>query len=391
MIRLSDRSLRAGAWALWGMWLGASLFSLTWALVRSGGEAVGILMAGYATVGLLVVWRRPRSTVGWLMLAFALAVAIQTAGETYSWSFSAPGYMPVAVVTQLAAYPAFVVLLVLVPLTFPDGRLPSPRWRYATWLGVAALVLGTVGATFGRHVPNLRVPVENPLAVPGAGEVMAAVEKSGQILLIVATVTAFTGLSVRFARSHGPERQQLKWFTAAGILMVTSWSLLLSEAFTPGLRQSPISDAAWLLTILTAVLGFPVATAIAIFRYHLYDIDVVIRRTVVYGTLTATLLATYVGCVLLLNLLLNPLAGGSDLAVACSTLAAAALFRPARRRIQATVDRRFYRRRYDATRTLEDFTTRLRHQIDLDTVGTDLCSVAHDTVQPAHVSLWIRP
>jgi hypothetical protein len=173
--------------------------------------------------------------------------------------------------------------------------------------------------------------------------------------------------------------------------MVASWSLLLSEAFTPGLRENPVSDAAWLLTVLSAVLGFPVAVAIAIFRYHLYDIDLVIRRALVYGALTATLLATYVGSVLLLNLLLRPLAGGSDLAVACSTLAAAALFRPARRRIQNTVDRRFYRHRYDATRTLDAFTHRLRHQLDLDTVGTDLCTTAHDTVQPTHVSLWIRP
>jgi hypothetical protein len=186
------------------------------------------------------------------------------------------------------------------------------------------------------------------------------------------------------------ERQQLKWFALVGLIMLGGLSLGFLALPLSARWEDIFGSIGWSMFLFGFIAGIPVATGIAILRHRLYDIDVVINRALVYGSLTAILAATYLGAVLVLRLVLGPFTGESDLAVAASTLAVAALVRPLRSRIQATVDRRFYRARYDATRTLEAFTSRLRDQIDLDALGTDLRTVVHDTMQPAHVSLWLR-
>jgi hypothetical protein len=213
-------------------------------------------------------------------------------------------------------------------------------------------------------------------------------------LFPVCVLSCATALVVRFRRSAGVERLQLQWLAAAGAGVASLYLLaMLSRLFTWTLYPAGV-DGAWFSVLgTTAVLSFallPAAIGIAVLRHRLYDIDLVITKALVYGGLTAALLATYVGSVVVLQPLLSPLTGDSDLAVACSTLAVAALFRPARARIQAVVDRRFYRRRYDAARTLDRFATRLRHEVDLDAVSADLRRTVEETVQPADVSLWLR-
>jgi hypothetical protein len=201
--------------------------------------------------------------------------------------------------------------------------------------------------------------------------------------LFLAILLGAVALVARFRRSRGDERQQLKWFAGAGALFALACVIAVSPWFGS-------SDTTGQLLILLAFAAIPIAAGVAILKYRLYDIDLVIRRTLVYGVLTAVLVAAYLGGVLLLQLALSPLTEQSDLAIAGSTLAVAALFRPARRRVQALVDRRFYRRRYDAARTLESFGARLRAEVELDSMSAELRSVVSETMQPVHISLWLR-
>jgi hypothetical protein len=379
------------AWSLWVLWLTLSAVSTWFWIQPEAGDAVGIFLAGYATVGALVASRHPRNAVGWLLIAFALAVTVRSFGEVYVSGFY-PGYPAVAWMAELVLFVPLVLILVFVPMVFPEGRLLSRRWLPAMWLGAAATVAFVVGAGFGPGPLDLPVTLQNPLGVRGpAGQVFADVEGLAVGLLVLAGLLAAASLVLRFLRSRGMERQQLKWFTFVVILQMASFAIAFSADLLPYGWSERVNAVGWTLLLFNAVFGIPVATAIAIFRHHLYDIDLVINRTLVYGSLTAALLAIYVGSVVVLGRVLSPVVGGSDLAVAVSTLAVAALFRPARTRIQRVVDRRFYRRRYDATRALDEFTARLRDQLDLDAVGVDLCAAADESVQPGHVSLWLRP
>jgi hypothetical protein len=255
------------------------------------------------------------------------------------------------------------------------------------WFDLVCLFGGVlvIGLTPGR-LDN--PPVKNPLGVHGTAQtVVEALNRLALPTYALAVVLTGISLVARFRRSTGVERQQLKWFASA--VLVALGGLTLS-AIGIALHAAILNDAGWLIFLLGFLLGVPIATGIAILRHRLYDIDVVINRTLVYSALTVTLVVMYVASILLLRVLLGPVTGKSDLAVAGSTLAVAALFRPARSWIQGIVDRRFYRRRYDAVHTVEEFSTRLRHQLDLDAIGTDLCATADQTMQPAHVSLWLR-
>ena len=368
--------------------------TIVWLVANGTGEsdeALGMLLIGYAVIGALIASRRPRNPVGWLLIGIALAFSIQAFCEVYVASPSNPGYAAAGVVAGWVWYIWFTLVVVFLPLVFPDGRLLSRRWRPVLWLALAALACSIVGATFKPGELDLSFPIENPLGASGIwADVVAGLKTAGDLLSIVAFLLTAASLVLRIRRARGIERQQLKWFALVGLVALTGITLAMFEVLVPGGWRLAVGAVGWFTFLFTAVIGVPAATGVAILRHRLYDIDVVINRTLVYVGLTATLAGAYLGGVLLLGLALSPLTEDSKLAVAGSTLAVAGLFGPARARIQAAVDRRFYRRRYDAARTLEAFGGRLRDELDLEALGADLRWVVRDTVQPAHVSLWLR-
>jgi len=267
-------------------------------------------------------------------------------------------------------------LLTLLLLLFPDGRPPSPRWRPVGWLALAAMAMLIVGYGFTPGALEDYPRAENPVGISDSFEVLKVL---GFPFFMLAAIGSGASLVIRFRRSNGAERQQLKWMAAAAAFVVVAW---LATAFFDQLLDV---DVTYLLTV--GMLALPAATTIAVLRYRLYDLGLVVNRAIVYGALSAILAAAYLASILLLQLVLSP---SSDIAIAVSTLAAAAIFRPARARIQAIVDRRFYRRRYDAARTVETFSARLREEVELDALSGELRRVVERTVQPAHVSLWLR-
>jgi hypothetical protein len=380
------------AWSLFILVV-ALMLATGWEVWQGSGHAdnVVVVVLGYAVVGALVASRRPGNTVGWLLLAIALTFAGQFFGEVYVTDHANPARQGVGWAAGWMWLVWLTLIAVFLPLEFPDGRLLSPRWRLVRWLGGAGLLLGVAGAAVRPGPLAVNERVRNPLGVHGAiADLAALAADTGGVLIGAGVVLAATSLVLRFRRACGVERQQLKWFAFAGLLTLAGLALAALVELLPWSWSKPVGGVGWSMFLFGALVGIPVATGIAILRYRLYDIDVVINRTLVYGSLTATLAAAYLGLVLLLRLVLDPLAGQSDLAVAASTLAVAALVRPLRSRIQTVVDRRFYRSRYDASRTLEGFAGRLRDELDLDALGVDLRRVVDETMQPTHVSLWLR-
>jgi hypothetical protein len=355
-----------------------------------GGLSFVVASLAFATVGAMVATRVPENPIGWIFCLTGVALGVADFGNQYAEqmlfvaSDPLPGGRTAALLQELGLAPSFG-LLSLALLLFPDGRSPSGRWRVVLWLAVTGIALSVIGAAL-RPGPLVEPfdDVSNPLGIPGLLGLMDSFLGFGFIFTLLSVVLAALGMRARLRRSRGVEREQFKWLVLAaavtGIAVVGTLVLYLAAGIDVG---------------GAAVLGlgfsaFPVAAGAAILRYRLYDIDVVINRTLVYGALTATLAGVYIGSVLLLQLVLSGLTKDSGLAVAASTLAVAALFRPARSRIQEAVDRRFYRRKYDAARTLERFGTRLRDEVDLDALGSELRGVVADTMQPASVSLWLR-
>lgn len=408
----SDASLRRTAWWSWWVQVVLLVAGVTADLLTSGagvGEGLGQVGLGLAVTvfpltGLLVLVRDPRQPIGWVLQAVGVAWMLPTVFHGYAavgLLALPPGTLPgagAAAALASSSWVAFIMAMgTFLVLLFPDGRPPTPRWRWVVWASGAVVVLLTSTIVlFPGELAEGPVPLmANPLgqeALRGPLSVALAVLLPAVPLLVVVSVA---GLVVRFRRSTGIVRQQLKWLTLAGgvvalvygTTMVASW--IVSSGWAGDRREPPwllvMQDVAfWVFVLL------PVAIAVAVLRHRLFDVDVVINRALVYGALTLTLGGTYLGSVLLLQTVLRPVTGSSDLAVAASTLSVAALFRPLRRRIQALVDRRFYRRRYDAERTLQAFSGRLRSQIDLDAVGRDLQAVVEECVQPSSVRVWLR-
>jgi hypothetical protein len=353
-------------------------------------DTIALLLAftAFMGVGTLVVAHRPGNAVGWIFAAIGLLAVTGASAEEYALfaSMTRPGALPAPALAAWYAswtwYPTIALALVFTPLLFPDGRLPSHRWRPVLWLAgattAAAIALDAVRPTLdlggGRSVGNPigTAAVTNPMWST-VGDVV-------EDLLGVLVVVAVVSLVVRFLRSHGDERLQLKWFTYG--------AALLPLTFLDSLLPDPVSN----LFFAALVACLPVGAGIAILRYRLYEIDRLINRTLVYGLLTALLAGVYAGLVVLLGRLFGELGGRPpSWAVAGATLAVAALFQPARRRIQQAVDRRFNRRRYDAALTVEAFSARLRDQVDLATLSSELLAVVDQTVQPTRASLWLRP
>ena len=401
-------SARGVAWSLWTLSLTLSCAVIVFRVLNSSTPTaeppgplvldVGILLLflSFATVGALVVSRRPGNLVGWIFCAMGLFMPFALSGEEYAVYalVTRPGSLPGAeVMAWLAAWaggPIIISMLALVFLLFPDGRLLSRRWLPVVWLDLIAIAL-TFAWTFepGR-IENSRLSnVENPFGLKGAGALLEALGAAGFSLSLVAAIAGAVSLIIRLRRSRGDERQQLKWFVFAGAVFC---AVFVTGPVLWSLPSSPETAWIWPVLFLLGVGTIPVATGIAILKYRLYDIDLVINRTLVYATLTATLVSLYLGSVVALQYAFRALGGGeSTLAVVASTLAIAALFNPLRRRIQDFIDRRFYRRKYDAARILSAFSARLRDEVDLDDLNKDLIGVVEDTMRPAHVSLWLRP
>jgi hypothetical protein len=395
---VSRRSARLLAWSQFALFVAIAVATVALAGAERGGdEYLAVFAIGYPLVGAVVASRQPRNAVGWILLVIGIFLGLGALADTNLRSASAPALGLSGWISDAGWYFWLTPAAVFLPLVFPNGRLVSRRWRPALWLGVAALAASVIGAGFapGPFDVDSPRPVHNPVGIEGAGGLLDALSQIGDVLATLAFLLAAASLVVRFRRSRGTERQQLKWFAFVGLIAVAGLALAMLQVLF-GLEPGDEVEGGWLevvgavgwsIALLAILIGIPVATGLAILRHRLYDIDVVIRRTLVYGALTATLAGSYVCSVLLLQLVLSP---GSDFSIAASTLAVAALFRPAASRIQRLVDRRFFRRKYDAALTIEGFGARLRDEVELDALSAELRAVVADTMQPAHVSLWLR-
>jgi hypothetical protein len=397
MKALPERLSARAAWGLWAFSLVLVILSVaSWPLnhldlqdIAADGSQLGVTLIAltFPPVGVLIAYRLPRNPVGWLFYGAGVIEGTNAVVGAYS-VYSRSDGRHLLLGNWAAWFDSFIwipglAVVIWLLLLFPNGRLLTPRWRWVSRASVVALT--TTMAGFAFHPGKLDgegVKVGNPLGAPAAVKgLVDAILVFGALLGLVCMVAALVSLVLRFRRSQGRERLQLKWFTYTAVI----FGLLVV-----GTINVPTGV---LLGIVEAVVIGPllaVAVGVAMLRHNLYEIDAVINRTLVYALLTATLGAVYVGSVLVLQLVLDSVTSNSSLAVAISTLAVAAAFRPARARIQAVVDRRFYRRKYDAARTLDRFSARLREQVDLDALGGELRSVVDETMQPAHVSLWLR-
>jgi hypothetical protein len=349
-----------------------------------------LAFAAFMIVGAVIVAHRPGNAVGWIFSAIGLLTATGVLATEYAAyaSRTRPGLLPGVVLAAWYSswwwYPTLVGVLVFTPLVVPTGRLLSTHWRpvaIVAAVGTAAII------TLSALQPTLQdedQPVRNPIGragVPDPEEGALGAILFG--LLLVCAAAAVTSVVLRFRRSQGVERQQLKWFTYAATLLVLF--LLLTDYLLP---QSGVVEVLYGLVVALV----PIAAGIAILRYRLYDIDRLINRTLVYGAVTALLGAVYAAAVLVGGQVFGGVGGTPpSWAVAGATLAVAALFQPARRRIQQSVDRRFNRHQYDAARTVEAFSTRLRDQVDLATLSAELLAVVDQTMEPTRVWLWLRP
>ncbi len=344
----------------------------------------------FSVVGAIVASRHPRNTIGWIFCTTALVIGFAHLANGYAEYWLAGGWGSQSLGEAAAWFSSWVwsVAVVVPPtfllLLFPDGRLPSPRWRPVAWLAA----LGIIGLVAGLALepgPLGDFPqIANPYGVESP--VVGAATLAANVLVGVCMVAAAISVIVRVRRAGRVERQQIKWLAYGGAVVV-------GLIFVAGVI-SIWSDTAAIAVISLALFGLPVFTGIAIVRYRLYDIDLLINRTLVYGVLTGTLALVYFGGVAATQAIFRTLTGQEEqpqLAIVVSTLVIAALFTPLRRRIQGFIDRRFYRRKYDAAKTLEAFSAKLRDETDLDALNNELVGVVRETMQPAHVSLWLRP
>jgi hypothetical protein len=399
---MSDRSLRRLAWSLCALTLlvlasSLLLILLGWSTPLPEGATpwrdrtlslVGIV--GAPILGGLIASRRPRNSYGWLWLGFGLGLALQHLARSYATYARVvePGTLvaplPISQVLEVGG-PLALTLAPFLLLLFPTGRLPSRRWRPVAWIAAAS---GTV-------IIVLDLFFESPDKVGGIITITAVA-----VVFVIFSVMALSALSllVRYRRASGVERQQLKWFAFAAVLAGSFligqqliWLAGLLTAYLLGVDLLTLNRSLENLLEVAINVCLYAAVGIAILRYRLYDIDIIINRTLVYGTLTMALALVYFGGVLSLQGLLRALTGqGSQLAIVASTLLIAALFNPLRRRVQNFIDHLFYRRKYDAAKTLEAFSAKLREETDIDALNSELLSTVRETVQPEHVSLWLR-
>jgi hypothetical protein len=394
------------AWSLgtlWVVFLAPTLLLFTLNLFNPEVEVYGLWVQGifvgviFPAIGLFLVSRRPEHPIGWLFCAAGLVAGLDHfCGEYAIYALLAhPGSLPAG---QAAAWvPSwvwvpFTALICFLVLLFPDGRLPSGRWRPFAWLVGIAAIVGVIPAALLPGPICEVCPIENPLGIEGL-ESVADLVNALVVAFFVGVLggLALASLFLRFRRASGVEHQQIKW-----LVFITS---VLFLGATLAYIVYSATGAWWAWSIGQSLLavgsvGVPIAMGVAILRYRLYDIDILINRTLVYGFLTLLLAAVYFGGVTLTEAIFRALTGQEEqpqLAIVVSTLVIAALFNPLRRRIQGFIDRLFYRKKYDVRKTLEAFSAKLRNETDLDALSDDLVGVVRETMQPAHVSLWLRP
>ncbi len=355
-----------------------------------------IFLVLYPAVGALVVSRHPRNPIGWIFCGTSLVVAVGVFTAEYAsyaltvHSGSLIGAKVMAWFASWTGEPTLLLSLALLFLLFPTGRLPSKRWRPVLWsvIGGSAMFYLAGAVTPGPLLTQ--ESISNPIGIKGPlGDVLGMLGTIGLVILLVACLASAFSLIFRLRRGSAQERQQLKWVVYPATISALGSVVAYVGANVFG---SNLINAIGFWTAVSAFLTLPVFTAFAILKYRLYDIDILINRTLVYGSLTVTLVALYFGLIVVLQRLFVLLTGQrSTLAVVASTLVIAALFNPLRRRIQSFIDRRFYRSKYDAAKTLEAFSAKLRDETDLDALSGDLVGVVRETMQPARVSLWLRP
>lgn len=395
---LTERVAPTLAWS--GLALSVIAFGMTLAMIArlpdvaymgSAGSDIALSTAFLITaaLGAVVTRRHPSLSIGWIFSAIGVPMVVTLALVRYGMNAVALGLAPeiwILWVMQWLWIPSISLMATALPLLFPDGEPPSPRWRPVARAIPAVIVVLIVG--YALRPGPLQPPfdaIENPLW-PGT-PLPSWYTLAPALLQVPMTIACFGGLVSRFRRSEGVERQQLKWF----LFGLAPTSLFLVTATLADVVLGYDQARAISGVFAGLALAAPAVTAgIGIMRYRLFDIDVLIKRTLVYGAVSAVLITTYAGAVVLLQTALRPFTAGSDLAVAASTLLVVALFQPIRTRVQDVVDRRFYRARYDASRAVDAFTSRLRSQVDIESVSTDLVGVVHDTLRPAHAALWIR-
>jgi hypothetical protein len=399
-------STRAASWLAWSACaLSLTLTGVALVLLAANrshpnahvfdyGTVLTVITVSTSPVGALIASRRPQNPLGWIICAIGLGSGIEHfAGQyaIYALLLSEPtslsGGEVFAWITSWLWVPS-AGLLVFLLLLFPDGRLASGRWRWFAWLSATALTVGTVSAAFLPGPIDGLGPIRNPLGIEGARYLLGPVVSGSAALAegLLALVAAVS-LLLRLRHAKGEERQRIKWFAYAITVMASGFFLTYTVA--------EAIDVWWVwwagfgLT-MASVLGVQLSIGIAILKHRLFDIDLIINRTLVYATLTATLALLYLGGIVVLQQLFVVLTGEkSTLAVVASTLVIAALFTPLRRRIQSFIDRRFYRRKYDAAKTLDAFSSKLREETELDTLNTELVAVVRATMQPAHAGLWL--
>lgn len=358
----------------------------------TGRPLLGTLLV-FAVVGVLILRRQERNAVGWILLGAAVSFAVPQVGIVYvtSAEYSPAGAYPIPGVVGLVGNFGFAtavwLTLGLLPLLFPDGRPLTPRWAWAVRFGAAALVVWQVTRALDPGAvgdADATTPIANPIGNASAAALLSPVSQLAVIAVLLTLIPGIVSVVLRYRRGTAETRLQLRWFLAACVVML----LVTVIPFLQALLNLPAPP---LVAVMAAGYSLaPVAIGLAVARYRLYDIDLLINRTLVYGLTTGGLALAFFALVVALQTLLRPLTGGSELAVAGSTLGSVALFQSLRRRAQAGVDRRFYRSRYDAGRTVDDFSVRLRDEVDLEAVRAGLLDAVGETMRPIHASLWLR-
>jgi hypothetical protein len=402
---MSKRAANRLAWSSWALSIGFVLVallarglagnSLPASFTQDGdfGLVLIVIEQAFATVGALVASRQPENPIGWIFCALGLGLNFANFAEVYAVYalFLKPGSLPggeiMAWVNSWSQGPGLLGIFLFVVLLFPDGHLLSRRWRSVAWLAAIA----TIGLFLQSFEPgplaNFPV-VMNPFGISSAPSLPNTIGFASFGLFLLLAIASVISLVLKFRRAQGAERQQLKWIAGSGILFATVFLLGPVIWFNPAFSGTPL----WPILFVLAIVSIPISIGIAILKYRLYEIDLIIRRTVTYAVVTALLVIVFFGSVILLQQLFASITGSgqNEIVTVLSTLAIAALFIPVRNRVQSIIDRRFNRKKYDAQQVLNDFAMTVRDETDLEKLTGRLIQVVDETMQPRSVSLWLK-